>query len=581
MKEHTKKRLGIFVTYDKDGIIDDYVCYLLQSLKPWLADLVIVCNGRIQAGQYPKLYEFTDHIFTRENRGYDITAWKTAIFEFVGIKKAAEYEEIIIFNDSFYGPLYPWKEVFQKMDLLEVDFWGLTKHSEAIESVRGIIPEHIQSYFMAVRRNLFISDDFASYWNELDLTNKNFLDAILQHEFKFTSHFTKLGYRWQVYVDAPELESAQPEKNYNHYYLSPLEIVRDHRFPIVKKKALYEKNLSSVSGEEALEVIQYLRKYTEYPVELILENLIRLISHKTLYEAFHMHYILNSCDVTKRWRKKKILLYLTGEMKWKNIIDIDNLKGDKEFEITVVWRGSDYSITYEKAYLEYDLIGMIKFRDGTDSLLCLHHNELIWENMAASKEYLEQVSNLFDDNSFLGAVYPFIIGENINLSEMEIIRKSFWCRPEYLLTPEKYLFGTICSGDYAALALEACDCVLETMQEHDLLPDIFNKKDAFCSRELDRFIDESKKIFVFGTGIYGRRMYDYLQKKGRKPDAFVVSDGQPQADVMGIKVLTLSKFLDCFDNCSECGLVVALSKKVQQEVKINIQNSHFGNVFFL
>ncbi len=581
MKGHTKKRLGIFVTYDKDGIIDNYVCYLLRSLKPWLADLVIVCNGQIKAAGFQKLHEFTDHIFARENRGYDITAWKTAVFEFIGIKKISEYEEIIFFNDSFYGPIYPWESVFQKMDSLEIDFWGLTKHSEAIECVRGRIPEHIQCYFMAVRRKLFTSDDFASYWNTLDVTNKTFLDAILQHELKFTSHFMNLGYQWQVYVNAPCLESVQPEKNYNHYYLSPLEIVRDCRCPIIKKKALYEKNLSFVLGEEAAEVIQYIQESTEYPVDLIMENLIRLIPHKTLYEAFHMHYILNTNNMAKRRKKRKILLHLSGDLKWKNITNINKLKCNEKFELTETWCNKNHCLTYEKAYGEYDLIGMIKFQDGTDPLVCLHYNEFLWENMVASHEYLEQVLNLFDDNSYLGAVYPFIVSENMDLSEMEIVRKSFWCRPEYVLAPEKYLFGTICSEDYAALTLEACSHVLENMQSQTLLPDIFNKKDVFSSYELERFVYKNKKIFVFGTGIYGRRMFDFLQKKGRRPDAFVVSDGQQHADIFGIRVLPLSKFLDYYDSHSECGLVVALSKKIQQEVKMNIQNSHLKNVFYL
>ena len=40
-------RLGIFVFYDRDGIVDTYVEYLLATLKKHLGKLAVVCNGNL------------------------------------------------------------------------------------------------------------------------------------------------------------------------------------------------------------------------------------------------------------------------------------------------------------------------------------------------------------------------------------------------------------------------------------------------------------------------------------------------------------------------------------------------------
>ena len=41
------KRLGIYFFYDADGIVDDYVYYYLESLRPFCQELCAVINGKI------------------------------------------------------------------------------------------------------------------------------------------------------------------------------------------------------------------------------------------------------------------------------------------------------------------------------------------------------------------------------------------------------------------------------------------------------------------------------------------------------------------------------------------------------
>ena len=108
------KRLGIFCTYDSDGVIDDYICYLLQEANKVLDKLVIVCNGKLTLDGENKLKAFADDLIIRDNSGFDMEAWRQGILKYKDALK--DYDELLIFNDSFYGPFYPFEEIFLRMD---------------------------------------------------------------------------------------------------------------------------------------------------------------------------------------------------------------------------------------------------------------------------------------------------------------------------------------------------------------------------------------------------------------------------------------------------------------------------------
>ena len=119
------KRLGIFIFFDKNGFLDDYKVYFLEELKKNVESLEIVVNGLITESGLKKLQEF-GNVTIRSNEGFDITAYKENIAR-LGQENIEKYDELVLSNDTVFGPLYPFKEVFDEMDGREVDFWGLTK----------------------------------------------------------------------------------------------------------------------------------------------------------------------------------------------------------------------------------------------------------------------------------------------------------------------------------------------------------------------------------------------------------------------------------------------------------------------
>ena len=78
------RRLGIFFFYDKDGIVDDYVPHLLEDVKKNVSELLIVCNGNLTLEGKGKFARITSQILVRENKGYDVWAYKVGLEYWVG-----------------------------------------------------------------------------------------------------------------------------------------------------------------------------------------------------------------------------------------------------------------------------------------------------------------------------------------------------------------------------------------------------------------------------------------------------------------------------------------------------------------
>ena len=76
-------RIGVFVFYDERGFVDDYVCYLLNSIQEIVKRLIIITNGIVKNFGYEKLKQYSDTIFVRENYGYDAGAYKDLFTNFL------------------------------------------------------------------------------------------------------------------------------------------------------------------------------------------------------------------------------------------------------------------------------------------------------------------------------------------------------------------------------------------------------------------------------------------------------------------------------------------------------------------
>ena len=175
------RRLVLFFFFDESGIADPYIEYMLQDLKKNVKRILFVVNGKITDESKSRIAPYIDDILVRDNFGYDVWAYKAGI-EFLGYDCLEKYDEFVMMNYTNFGPIYPFKEMFDHMSTkINIDFWGLS-----LSWGNGSnIPVHIQSHFITVRSSILRTKWFREYWSKIPDIN-SFEDALYKHEFVFT-----------------------------------------------------------------------------------------------------------------------------------------------------------------------------------------------------------------------------------------------------------------------------------------------------------------------------------------------------------------------------------------------------------
>lgn len=298
------KRLGIFFFYDSQGIVDDYVMTMLSGMNRHFSELLIVCNGKLSSEGRAKFESLKgSQILVRENKGYDVWAYKTAM-EYYGYDRLAQVDELILFNYTIMGPVsgQSLDAMFTRMNKQDIDFWGITVHHGAPFDVWGILeehflPVHIQSHFIAIRNSMLKSYEFQEYWNSRPLI-RVYEEAVAYHEAIFTKRFSDMGYKWAVLCDTRELIDQTLYPMFN----MPVEMIRDYGCPFFKRKLFFydiKEKLQENRNQVALALYEYLRQHTEYDVNQILQNLLRTVPMTDVVEGLNFNYIVEETDVAK------------------------------------------------------------------------------------------------------------------------------------------------------------------------------------------------------------------------------------------------------------------------------------------
>ncbi len=292
----TLKRLVIFFFYDKDGVVDDYIPYMLNDIKENCTELLVVCNGELNDEGRSKFEKLTDNIIVRENVGFDVWAYKAGMGHY-GWDKLGEFDEVVLMNFTIMGPLYPFKEMFSTMNKKDIDFWGLTIYHGApfdpFNKIKyGFLPLHLQSHFIAIRKEMLKSEVFRQYWDEMPMIT-SYEEAICWHEAIFTKEFEDKGYKWDVYVDTRDLV----KHSYCPLLMSPLELIKNRRCPIIKRRSFFHNYydfLNFTNGECSVEALEYIENNLDYDTNLIWDNILRVQNQADIKRCLHLNYILPS-----------------------------------------------------------------------------------------------------------------------------------------------------------------------------------------------------------------------------------------------------------------------------------------------
>ncbi|WP_348653159.1 glycosyltransferase [uncultured Sulfurimonas sp.] len=246
-----KNRVCIFSHFDKNNIVNKYVLYYLSELSK-VSDIIFVSTSEgLQNTDSLKLY--CRDIIVKENYGYDFGAWKSGL-NLLG-NELEDYEELILCNDSMFGPFYELEPIFNKMSN-SYDVWSMTDNMQ--------IAHHLQSFFVVYNKKAFQHKLFKDFWNNF----KIYIDKqklIEMNEIKFSEELLKCkDLRVGSYVEARELDSFL---NITHYYWD--ELLSKYKFPFIKKELLRDNpmNLDTSNWKEVIE------STSDYNTKLIIDVL--------------------------------------------------------------------------------------------------------------------------------------------------------------------------------------------------------------------------------------------------------------------------------------------------------------------
>ncbi len=446
LNDKNVKRLAVFFFFDEKGIVDDYIIYLLNDLKQNIDELLFVSNGKLCEEGRAKVIKLTNNILERENKGFDVWAYKEGI-EYYGWDKLANYDEIILLNYTIFGPLFPFKMMFDEMNKRDLDFWGITKHHkvdfDAFGTCKyGYIPEHIQSSFLVIRNHLLTSNDYQSFWNNMPMIN-SYADSVGLYEAIFTKDFMEMGYKGDVFVNTDDL------REFTRYPLMMMsyELVKNRKCPVIKRKSFsqsYYDMLSETVGESTMELYEYIRENFDYDVNLIWDNILRTCHMADIKDIMHLNYILplkghNTVEMSNKTPRVGLVMHLyfmdlldsslayaANMPDYADIIITTNTEEkkaliDNKFKdlncnnfkcIVIENRGRDVSSLLVGArpfIMDYDYVCFA--HDKKTSQLkpyCIGEgfSYKCFENILGSKDFVYNIIDLFDKNPKLGLLTP-------------------------------------------------------------------------------------------------------------------------------------------------------------------------------
>lgn len=454
LAEKQMKRCGIFLFFDKDGIVDDYVVNMLRDMKESVAHLLVVCNGFVLSDSLNRLRDVSDDIVCRANVGFDVGGYREGLF-YLGWKQLEQYEEIVLFNYTFYGPIYPFAEMFGVMENKEVDFWGITKHHKVDpdpfhQISYGYIPEHIQSHFLVLRKSLFMSYQYRDYIFNLG-NIKSYTDSICKYEAVFTKYFADMGFKWDVYCDSSEMEGYA----YNPIMFYAKTMLEEKRCPILKRRSFftdYNDFLLNTCGEASVEVYEFLKEKEIYNLDWIWDNLLRLENISAIHRVLHLNYMLESYTTNYQWNHTLAAIVIvenTKRIQWykkylnamsscmdvhvfgskENCQIVSNIceNHDKIFmHITSQQKEQDILKKADFELRTYDYIAIARIRDIEIEKPYSNHvswQYADWENLFGNENIIGNIISKFQENKWMGMCIPPVPNYGSLYAKME----NGWC----------------------------------------------------------------------------------------------------------------------------------------------------------
>jgi hypothetical protein len=144
-------RLAIVAVHQPGRVLPSHVRDYLAALDGLDAGVLVVDTT---AGGVPVDPALAPLVLRRVNTGWDFASWLAGIHEARPL--LADLDELVLANDSVFGPVHDLRESWEHPAVRDADFWGITDSWQ--------LGYHLQSYFLVLRRTAL---DHPALWDFL------------------------------------------------------------------------------------------------------------------------------------------------------------------------------------------------------------------------------------------------------------------------------------------------------------------------------------------------------------------------------------------------------------------------------
>jgi lipopolysaccharide biosynthesis protein len=267
-------RIAIFASYDKNGMVHDYVLNYLRYLKDVVDKIIFIADNPADKQEQDKLTPYVDVMTFAPHGEYDFGSYKRGyvIAQAKGWLDIAD--ELILCNDSCFciAPLLP---IFETMAKKPCDFWGMMRSQE--------IQDHLQSYFLVFKANVFRSQVFVDHLAHVEHKNTA-LEVVRCYEVPFTAKLHDAGFNSEAFLQRQRNPTCFPYYTYQK------------GCPLIKKKVfselgycrepLWRVGFILRKNKPFQELVKSLFSRSPFLVlaDLYIKRFCRMIYHKEMYQ---------------------------------------------------------------------------------------------------------------------------------------------------------------------------------------------------------------------------------------------------------------------------------------------------------
>lgn len=170
----SKKRLFLFAGYNKSGVIDPALIHYVKSLSEF-GDIALVMDSDCPDSELSKLDKYCLFASGERHGEYDFGSYKRAYQWATENLNISAYDFVYLVNDSVYGPLYDMLPYFNEMESFGTDAFGIVKNPKPDHP-------HIQSWFIGLRKSVFLTDWFDKFIRSVSKQpSKGLITKIYEH----------------------------------------------------------------------------------------------------------------------------------------------------------------------------------------------------------------------------------------------------------------------------------------------------------------------------------------------------------------------------------------------------------------